>query len=496
MGQFLHMKPLVLPPAERAFFGAVARVVVANPFSSERAAAERELDDGASAGRIERIRAALEQRLAALERSGPAPLARCAPEERAALAHAYLFALYHASSAAFNEHIAAQEAAPDEPCGVPFAAELLKTLQSRGFTHLEALKNLALFFQLRRTYTFIDRALTGESACMRGLREALWNNIFTRDIRAYEAWLWERMEDFSTLFLGETGSGKGSAAQALGQSGFIPFDERRGRFAESFARTFLAVNLAEFPESLLEAELFGHEKGAFTGALERRDGVFAASSGNGAIFLDEVGELGAPVQIKLLRVLQERVFTPVGSRRARRFRGRVIAATNRGLTELRAGLLREDFYYRLCSDVIVMPPLRARLAEAPGELESLVRKLLERTLGTASDTLVAPVCEALARDLGPRHPWPGNVRELEQCVRRVLLTGRCSTAGSAPGASSDDPFVLRMAGGELDADELLGGYCARLLARLGTLESVAQRTRLDRRTVKRYADLGRAPRAP
>jgi len=493
MRQFVRMKALVLPAAERAYFAAVARAVVANPFSSERLAAERELDDGESEGRPERIRVALERRLSALERGGPAPLARCAPAEREALAHAYLFAQYHASSAAFDEHIAAQEAAPDEPCAVPFAGELLKTLESRGFTRLEARKNLALFFQLRRAYTFIDRALTGESACMRGLREALWNNIFTRDIRAYEAWLWERMEDFSTLFLGETGTGKGSAAQALGQSGFIPFDERRGRFGESFARTFLAVNLAEFPESLLESELFGHEKGAFTGALERRDGVFAASSAHGAIFLDEVGELGAPVQIKLLRVLQERVFTPVGGRRARRFRGRVIAATNRGLSELRAGLLREDFYYRLCSDVIVVPPLRARLAEAPGELELLVQKLLARTLGTAVDGLVAPVCEALARDLGPRHPWPGNVRELEQCVRRVLLTGRC-TSGAAPRASGDEPFVLRVAGGELDADELLGGYCARLLAQLGTLEAVAQRTHLDRRTVKRYAELGRAER--
>jgi transcriptional regulator with GAF, ATPase, and Fis domain len=254
------------------------------------------------------------------------------------------------------------------------------------------------------------------------------------------------------------------------------------------------VNLSEFPESLLEAELFGHEKGAFTGALERRDGVFASGSPHGSIFLDEIGELSAPVQIKLLRVLQERTFTAVGSRKPRRFRGRVIAATNRDIDALRGagdgGLLREDLYYRLCSDLIVVPPLRQRLAEAPGELEALVRTVLSRTLGPSGPDLLAPVCATIERDVGPRYAWPGNVRELEQCVRRILLKGRYDGLRAARTAAADgDPFFRRAAAGELDADELLGGYCARLHAQLGSYEAVARRTRLDRRTVKRYAEL-------
>jgi DNA-binding NtrC family response regulator len=122
-----------------------------------------------------------------------------------------------------------------------------------------------------------------------------------------------------------------------------------------------------------------------------------------------------------------------------------------------------------------------------------VRTVLERTLGASGPDLLAPVCATIERDVGPRYAWPGNVRELEQCVRRILLKGRYDglRAAGAPRAAEADPFVRRAAAGELDADELLGGYCARLHALLGSYEAVARRTRLDRRTAKRYAELGR-----
>jgi transcriptional regulator with PAS, ATPase and Fis domain len=191
---------------------------------------------------------------------------------------------------------------------------------------------------------------------MADLRLHLWQNVFTGEVRLYERYLWNRMEDFSTLLLGETGTGKGTAAAAIGRSSFIPFDEKQGRFAESFMRGFISMNLSQFPETLIESELFGHRKGAFTGAVEAHQGVLARCSEYGAIFLDEIGDVPVPVQIKLLQVLQERQFCPVGSHEPARFRGRVIAATNRPLDKLREqGLFRDDFFYRLCSDIIHVP---------------------------------------------------------------------------------------------------------------------------------------------
>ncbi|MCA9708899.1 MAG: sigma 54-interacting transcriptional regulator, partial [Myxococcales bacterium] len=254
----------------------------------------------------------------------------------------------------------------------------------------DAERMVAIFFQMRRAFYFIDRTLIGGSPCMRSLRQALWNNVFTHDIARYERWLWNRMEDFSTIVLGDTGTGKGTAAAAIGRAGFIPFDVRRGAFAESFTEAFVAVNLSQFSAGLIESELFGHVKGAFTGAVERYAGAFSRCSPHGAIFLDEIGEVEVPVQIKLLRVLQEREFFPVGSHAAQRFSGRVIAATHRDLDQRRRqGRFRDDFYYRLCSDVIEVPPLRTRLAEDPAELGVLVGHLVERIVGQPDDDVVA-----------------------------------------------------------------------------------------------------------
>src|SRR6185436_16388224 len=233
-----------------------------------------------------------------------------------------------------------------------------------------------------------------------------------------------RMEDFSTLLLGETGSGKGTAAAAIGRSGFIPFNPSRGCFAESFTHGFLSLNLSQFSQALIESELFGHRKGAFTGAIEAQEGALARCSPHGAIFLDEIGEVPIPVQIKLLQVLQERTFSPVGSHEKLRFRGRVIAATNSELEELRAQkLFRDDFFYRLCSDVITVPSLQQRLRECPGELDALLTNLVYRTTGESESELIGFVRERLLASVGEHYEWPGNVRELEQAVRRILITG-------------------------------------------------------------------------
>jgi transcriptional regulator with PAS, ATPase and Fis domain len=295
------------------------------------------------------------------------------------------------------------------------------------------------------------------------------------------------MEDFSTMLLGDTGTGKGAAAAAIGRSGYIPFDDRKRIFTESFAKSFTALNLSQFPEALIESELFGHRKGAFTGAIEAHEGIFARCSKYGAIFLDEIGDVGIPIQIKLLHVLQERTFSPVGSHEKLQFRGRIIAATNKPLDELRgSGRFRDDFFYRLCSDVITVPSLRQRIEETPEELDDLISLIVNRLMGQIPSGTIEMVRSAITASLGKEYAWPGNVRELEQAIRRILLTG--SYQGDYKTIAPDLCRGLQdgIANGALEAEALLAGYCALLYQRLGVYEEVARRTGLDRRTVKAY----------
>jgi transcriptional regulator with GAF, ATPase, and Fis domain len=296
------------------------------------------------------------------------------------------------------------------------------------------------------------------------------------------------MEDFSTLLLGETGTGKGAVAAALGRSGFIPFLSAKGMFAESFTRAFVAINLSQFSETLIESELFGHRKGAFTGAVERHEGVFARCSPHGAIFLDEIGDASEPIQIKLLQVLQQRTFSPVGCHEVYRFKGRVIAATNRDLGTLRReGNFRDDFFYRLCSDQIEIPTLSLRLQESPSELEALVRHILSRLGGDVETGTLSAVLEAIEKGVGPAYHWPGNVRELEQAVRCILLTG--IYRGDVIQASGEEAWLAAAQRGELSAQQLTAGYCQRLFQRYGSYGEVARRTGLDWRTVKKNVNI-------
>jgi transcriptional regulator with PAS, ATPase and Fis domain len=325
---------------------------------------------------------------------------------------------------------------------------------------------------------------------MRGLRESLWNNVVTRDLVLYTTKLWNRMEDYSTLLLGETGSGKGISARAIGQSGYIPFDAKKGCFAESFTSAFKSLNLSQFPELLIESELFGHKKGAFTGAVSDHEGALSWCSRYGAIFLDEIGEVSVPVQIKLLQVLEDRVYSPVGSHEKKRFPGRIIAATNQPLDRLRtAKIFRDDFYYRLCSDVIFVPPLRQRIQEDPLELDDLVIHTVKRIVGEGSEDVAKSVVEEIRSQVPADYAWPGNVRELEQCIRRILLKRHyeIDRAASARG-DVEGSLVAGVKEGSLDAQNMLSHYCVLLYDRYGSYEEVARKTALDRRTVKKYID--------
>jgi transcriptional regulator of acetoin/glycerol metabolism len=400
-----------------------------------------------------------------------------------------LFYCYQAHIPAFDALIASQVGGSPRSPGFPEGKDLLAELRSYGFDAAEAHRYVALFYQLRRAHHFIGQALVGCSQPMRELRKALWNSVFTRDLRTYALHLWQRMEDFSTLLLGETGTGKGSAAAAVGRSGPIPFDAKTGRFAHDLDEAFIGTNLSQFPESLIESELFGHRKGAFTGAVDSHDGIFAHCRANGALFLDEIGDISLPVQTKLLRLLQERSFTPVGSHKEQRFEGRIIAATNRPLDELLSeGRFRRDFFYRLSSNIIRVPPLRERLEDDPRELVELVDALLARMVGDAAPLVRETILDSLD-ELPAGHPWPGNVRELEQALRRIILNGRY-VPDPLPESARDDPWLAALTHGKLDASDLLAGYCGRLYDRLGTYEAVARVTGLDRRTVKRHIDAG------
>ena len=476
-------------PQDREFWQWVSSAAFANPFSEERYELDLKIagEFKNEAERAQFLTRAVSDRVRKLESQGHATLRCYAGGEREVMRNVFLFEVFHHFYKKLDQVIVDQTKAGDDPVRVGFASDALALLARRGFSSVESLRFFGIFFQLRRAFFFIQRGLTGESRCMREFRRHLWDNVFTHDVRWYDRYLWNRMEDFSTLLLGETGTGKGTAAAAIGRSGFVPFDEKSGRFAESFTRSFIALNLSQYPESLIESELFGHRKGAFTGAVDAHEGVFARCSPHGAIFLDEIGDVSTPVQIKLLQVLQERTFSPVGSHEKLRFRGRVIAATNQSLDGLRdKKLFREDFFYRLCSDVIRVPPLRQRLQESKAELDDLLEHLVKRMTGEPAPELVALVQEVLDTCVEPDYGWPGNVRELEQAVRRILLTRRYQTDHPAVAKSVRDELVAGIDRGSLDADALLSGYCAILHQRHGTFEEVARRAKLDRRTVKRY----------
>lgn len=351
----------------------------------------------------------------------------------------------------------------------------------------EAVGIFALCYQVRRAYFFIFRELVGCSTCMQKLKEKLWNNVFTHNIDLYQKHLWDHMEDFSTLILGETGTGKGTAALAIGRSGHIPFDPDKKIFVESFMRSFVTLNVSQFPEALIESELFGHHKGAFTGAVSSHDGVFSRCSRHGAIFLDEIGEISVPIQIKLLKVLEERMFSPVGSHVVKRFGGRIIAATNRSMATIRkGGILRDDFFYRLCSDIITVPPLSRRIRENPDEFDALVSHTITRIIGKPVLELEQTVGDIIRRELGLGYHWPGNVRELGQRIRRILLNRTCVGTETSETVQNQSGLEKDLQLGRMDAPSLLQKYCHLLYTRYGTYGEVARRTKLDRRTVKKY----------
>jgi two-component system, NtrC family, response regulator HupR/HoxA len=236
--------------------------------------------------------------------------------------------------------------------------------------------------------------------------------------------------DVSVLIIGESGTGKELCARAL------HYNSLRQK------EPFVAENCGALPDELLESELFGHKRGAFTGAIEDRIGLFESANG-GTIFLDEIGETSPTFQLKLLRVLQEKEVRPLGTNKHRPIDVRIVAATNRNLEEdVREGRFREDLYYRLATFTVKLPPLRERLEDIPYLAIDILNKT-QAELGKKVDGFTTEAMECLQK-----YQWPGNVRELENEIKRMLVL----THESKLGAELISPHVLRAIPDEMRQD--------------------------------------------
>jgi len=280
----------------------------------------------------------------------------------------------------------------------PFEIDELLVVVRRALEH-QRLRTEYRYLRSERDEQFDNYGVVGRSRPMQ--------DIIARAERVAET-------KSTVLITGETGTGKELVARAIHN--------------RSLQRDMplIRVNCAAIPETLLESELFGHVRGAFTGAAATKKGKFALADG-GTIFLDEIGTMSTALQAKLLRVLQEREFEPLGAERTEKVDLRVIAATNRDLRQMVAeGKFQEDLFYRLNVIPIELPPLRERREDIPALVDHFLRKHAQRT-GRRIDRIDEAVLAALQQ-----YDWPGNVRELENTIERavVLSTGPVITARS------------------------------------------------------------------
>jgi two-component system response regulator HydG len=272
----------------------------------------------------------------------------------------------------------------------PLDIEELKILIEKALEHYHLQEeNLALKERLGDRYDFSK--IIGKSRKMRELFDLLAQVAPTAA---------------TVLLLGESGTGKELVANSIHQN------------SPRVNQAFVKVSCAALPETLLESELFGHERGAFTGAIARREGRFQLAH-RGTIFLDEVGEMSTTTQTKILRVLQEKEFEPLGSTRTVRVDVRVIAATNRDLAkEVKEGRFREDLFYRLNVVPICLPPLRERKEDIPALAAHFFAHYRDKNKKEIREI------SRKVMDLLLRHDWPGNIRELENCIERAVILAR------------------------------------------------------------------------
>jgi len=509
----------LLSSQERSLATAISALAYCNPFVPERIAYEREAlgEDFTERDPVWSLRtdpyqqhpniAKLLSRAESLAnrlRDRLAQGADASGQDLALYEDLVIYLLFYHTEPKFGDVIlGAPELSPDT---FGFYGELrdeverfLKIPQVKLPSSYEAPHLFACFFQVRRAFHHIFRYIIGTSMAAARLRATVWESIFTHDIRRYRRMLYERMGDITTLVTGPSGTGKELAARAIAFSRYVPFDEKARRFTERPRSAFLPLNLSALSPTLIESELFGHRRGAFTGALEDRVGWLEVCSPSGTVFLDEIGDTDVAIQAKLLRVIQTRAFQRLGETDTRHFRGKLIAATNRNLgREMRAGRFREDLYYRLCSDIVTTPSLHEQLRESPGELRNLIVFIARQEAGEVAEELAEEVTTWIGQNLGAEYPWPGNFRELEQCVRNVLIRKeyvppRPAERNTREGLAND------FCDGTVTADEVLRRYCTIVYAQTGNYVETARRLAVDRRTVKSKIDpqlLGKLRREP
>jgi DNA-binding NtrC family response regulator len=277
----------------------------------------------------------------------------------------------------------------------PFEVEELLVVVEKALSH-RRLRSEHRYLLSERKTEFNDYGIVGSSPVVRALIEKLEQVARSKS---------------TVLITGETGTGKELAARAI-----------HDRSAER-EMPLIKVNCAAIPEALLESELFGHVKGAFTHATSNKKGKFSLAHGS-SIFLDEIGMMSTALQAKLLRVLQEREVEPLGSERSEKVDVRVIAATNRDLAKMMAsGDFQEDLYYRLSVIPIELPPLRSRREDIPCLVSHFIEKH-QRRMGKLLEGITDDALEALSS-----YDWPGNVRELENCIERAVVLSRAAVLG-------------------------------------------------------------------
>jgi DNA-binding NtrC family response regulator len=357
----------------------------------------------------------------------------------------------------------------------------------------EPARVFAGLFQIRRAFYHTFNFIVGASQPVTRLRGAIWESIFTHDLRRYiRRSLYDYLADFPVLVTGPSGTGKELVARAIGLSRFIPFNPQKEQFHTDFAGSFSALNLSALAPTLIESELFGHQRGAFTGAVSDRVGWLEVCQPQGTVFLDEIGELDSALQVKLLRVLQDRTFQRLGETGRRHFGGKIIAATNRDLAaEMRAGRFRQDLYYRLCGDLITTPSLQEQLADSPDDLPNLIEFVAKRIVPDEARALADELAAWINRRLGHDYPWPGNFRELEQCLRNFLIRKEYHPAHEPASAPTDDPrqaLASAVAAGTLTMDELERRYCTLVYAQTQSYQDAAARLQCNWRTVKSKID--------